>query len=197
LDVSPYERGLSFARFLRSGHFESQDDLARALKISQSQVSRLLTLAHLPSVVVSAFPNPLEIREGWGPDLASALRDGNKREAVIGRARSLAAASPKQSAVEIYQQLVAASAPGRKVRTRSHDEVVTDVDGTPLFRIRAQEKAIAVLLPRDRMSQEMLNAVREAVRDALRHRNGDPMRTKLFRSKVLSEKPANGMTGSQ
>jgi ParB family chromosome partitioning protein len=197
LDVSPYERGLSFARFLRAGHFESQEDLARALKISQSQVSRLLTLAHLPSVVVSAFTNPLEIREGWGPDLAAALRDAKKREAIIARARTLASASPRHSAVEIYQQLVAASVPGRKVRARSHDEVVTDVDGTPLFRIRSQEKAIAVLLPRDRMSQERLNAVRDAVRDALRHHKRDPMRAKRFPGKVLSESPNNGSTGSQ
>jgi ParB family transcriptional regulator, chromosome partitioning protein len=170
LDFSPYERSLSFARFLRAGYFESQDDLAKALKISQSQVSRLLTLARLPSVVVGAFSNPLEIREGWGPDLAAALQDVRKRQATIARARTLASLSPKPAAVDVYQQLIAAWVPGRKVRSKAHDEVVTDLDGTPLFRIRTQDKAIAVLLPRDQMSQEKLKAVRDAVRDILLHR---------------------------
>jgi ParB family chromosome partitioning protein len=181
LDVSPYERSLSFARCLRAGYFESQDDLAKALKISQSQVSRLLTLARLPSVVVSAFSNPLEIREGWGPDLAAALQDVRKREATIARARTLASVLPKPAAVDVYQQLIAAFAPGRKVRTKPHDEVVTDLDGTPLFRIRTQEKAIAVLLPRDQMSQETLKAVRDAVRDVLQHRNRQPLAAKRLR----------------
>jgi ParB family chromosome partitioning protein len=183
-DVSPYERSLSFARCLRAGYFESQDDLAKALKISQSQVSRLLTLARLPSVVVSAFSNPLEIREGWGPELAAALQDVRKREATIARARMLASVSPKPAAIDVYQQLVAASVPGRKVRTKPHDEVVTDLDGTPLFRIRTQEKAIAVLLPRDQISQDILKAVREAVRDVLQHRNRQSIAAKRLRDSV-------------
>jgi ParB family chromosome partitioning protein len=184
-DVSPYERSLSFARCLRARFFESQDDLARALKISQSQVSRLLTLARLPSVVVSAFSNPLEIREGWGPDLAAALDDVRKREATIARARTLASVSPKPAAVDVYQQLIAASVPGRTVRTKPHDEVVTDLDGTPLFRIRTQEKAIAVLLPREQISQETLEAVRDAVRDVLQRRNRQPIAARRLRSPVL------------
>jgi ParB family chromosome partitioning protein len=174
-DVSPYERGLSFARSLRAGHFESQDELARALKISQSQVSRLLTLARLPSIVVNAFPNPLEIREGWGPDLTAALQDVRKRDATIACARALAATAPRPSAVEVYQQLVSASVAGRKPRTGSYDEVVRDIDGTLLFRIRSQEKAIALLLPRDRISQETLNAIRDAVRDTLKRRKLYPI----------------------
>src|SRR5262245_26075307 len=31
-DISAYERGLSYARWLRSGQFQSQDDLARQLR---------------------------------------------------------------------------------------------------------------------------------------------------------------------
>src|SRR4030088_270940 len=54
-DVSPLERGLSYARWLRSGYFKSQDDIAQNLKISSSQVSRMLKLARLPSAIVGAF----------------------------------------------------------------------------------------------------------------------------------------------
>ena len=182
-DISPYERGLSFARCLHEGCFETQEDLAKALKISQSQVSRLLTLARLPSVVVNAFGNPLEIREGWGTELMAALQDKNERDATFARARSLARLSPRPSAIEVYQQLVAAPVAGRKVRSTLHDEVVTDVDGSPLFRIRTREKAIAVLLPRDEVSQETLSAVRDAVRKVLRRKDGHLAAAKLLPQK--------------
>jgi ParB family chromosome partitioning protein len=190
-DISPYERGLNFARCLRAAYFESQDDLARALRISQSQVSRLLTLTGLPSVIVNAFTSPLEIREGWGPDLAKASQDPKRREATIARARALACSSPRPSAIEVYQQLVAAAVAGQRPRTRPHDEVVTDVDGTPLFRIRSQEKAIAVLLPRDQISQETLNAVRDAVRDVLQHRNRYPSTSRRSSCKPPCGRNAN------
>jgi ParB family transcriptional regulator, chromosome partitioning protein len=188
-DVSPYERGLSFARCLRAGYFKSQDDLARALKISQSQVSRLLSLARLPSVVIGAFPNPVEIRERWGPDLTAALDDARKREATISRARTIASISPRPAAMDVFQQLVGASVAGRKVQIRPHDEVVTDVDGTPLFRIRTQCKDIALLLPRDQISQDTLSAVRDALREVLRQRIRRPMTAKQLQKKRASLAP--------
>ena len=171
VDVSPYERGLFFARCLRAGHFKSQDQLATALNISQSQVSRLLKLAQLPSVIVNAFENPLEIREGWGLDLNETLQDPQRRKRAIGLARTLSGMSPRLPAVEAYQQLMSAAPAGRRTRSTRHDEVVTDVDGSPLFRIRRQTKNIALLLPLDKTSAETLDSVRDAVRGALRQKS--------------------------
>lgn len=164
-DISPYERGLSFARYLRAGHFKSQDDLAQALKISQSQVSRLLTLAHLPSVVVNAFRTPLDIREGWGHDLMTALQNSQRRRATIDRARTLASLSPRPAAIDAYQQLLTASVKGRKVKAKQHDEVVRGAGGTPIFRIRVQEKTIAFLFPLDSVSTKTLETIRDAIRN--------------------------------
>jgi len=166
-DISPYERSLSFARWLRTGHFESQEDLAKALKISQSQVSRLLTLARLPSAVVGAFASPLEIREGWGVDLTGVLQDAAKRETTIARARALASASPRLPAAEVYRRLMAAAVTGRKVRAKAHDEVVTGVGGTPLFRVRVQKKHICILLSKEQVDQDLLDAIRDGLRDML------------------------------
>jgi ParB family chromosome partitioning protein len=169
-DISPYERGLTFARCLRSGCFGSQDELAKALKISQSQVSRLLTLAHLPSVVVNAFESPRDIREGWGTDLMMALQTTQRRQATIARARSVASISPRPPAIEIFQQLISCAVPGRKIRAKSHDEVVTGSDGAALFRIRIQGKNVALLLPIDRVSAQTLHNVRDLLRDALQQK---------------------------
>ena len=165
-DVSPYERGLSFARCLRNGCFKSQEELARALKISQSQVSRLLALAQLPSVVVNAFPSSREIREGWAPDILSSLQP-DQRHITIQRARSIAKVSPRPPAVDVYRQLIGAAMPGRRPRRRRGDEVVTDADGSPLFRVRTLGSAIALLVPIKEASDETLGALRAAVKDVM------------------------------
>src|SRR5688572_27609927 len=90
-DLSPYERGLSYARWLRKGYFNSQDEVARALQISASQVSRLLKLARLPSVVINAFASPNEINEMWGVDLADAWNDTVRSPELARTARRIAA----------------------------------------------------------------------------------------------------------
>ena len=166
-DVSPYERGLSFARCLSTGHFQSQEDVAEALKISPSQVSRLLKLARLPSVILNAFGSPVDIREAWGLELSEALEDSQKRQATIALARAIARRSPRPNPANVYQELTAASVSTRKKTSKTHDEVITDMAGNPLFRIRHQLQTIALLLPIDKTSAETLNVVCQAVRTVL------------------------------
>jgi ParB family transcriptional regulator, chromosome partitioning protein len=195
-DVSPYERGLFFARCLRAGHYKSQEELAADLKISQSQVSRLLKLARLPSVIVNAFENPLEIREGWGPGLIEILEDVETRKRTIALARTFVDMSPRPPAMDVYQQLITASVTGRKIRAKNHDEVVTDADGSPLFRIRRQAKSIALLLPIEKISSDTLDAVRDAVRDVLkgdRHPAPHVEITEHYPSRRTSLIPSSGV----
>jgi ParB family transcriptional regulator, chromosome partitioning protein len=163
LDISPYERGMSYQRWLRSGYFKSQDDIARALKVSASQVSRLVKLAQLPSVVVAAFRSPMEICETWALNLTAVLEDPQRRVQTCARARAFAATEPRPPAREIYRQLLSASVPGRKARPRRRDEVVNGRNGKPLFRIRQQINTIALLLPVDRISDRCLAQIRAAV----------------------------------
>lgn len=198
LDVSPYERGMSFARWLRAGQFKSQDDLAKALKISQSQVSRLLTLARLPAAVVNAFANPVDIREGWGPDLAEALEDPRRRQATIAKARAITELSPRPNANEVYRRLLSASSGRFRIQNRTHDEVVTDTDGSPLFRIRSLDKSISFLLPRE-ISQAVLSAVRDAVRSVLQAKK-DARASPMTKLNAACEQPVgtevNGVPGN-
>jgi ParB family chromosome partitioning protein len=168
-DISPYERGMSYARWLRSGYFNSQDELASALKISSSQVSRLLKLARLPAVIVSAFASPVQICEGWGLDLIDALDDPERRQRTVNKARALGNIFPRLSAREVYQQLRAASAVGRKPKRGAHDEVVKDLMGAPLFRIRQHANSIAVLLPVEKTSAQTLENIRSALRNIMQH----------------------------
>jgi ParB family chromosome partitioning protein len=169
-DITPYERGMSYARWLRSKYFESQEEIAKVLHISPSQVSRLLKLAKLPSVIVNAFASPSDICERWGLELMEIWEDPQRRQAIAQQARAIGAIEPRPSARDVYRKLSACAVRGRRVKERSHDEVVMDDSGAPLFRIRRQARSIALLLPVERVSANCLEALREAVVEAL-HRS--------------------------
>jgi ParB family chromosome partitioning protein len=166
-DVSPYERGLSYSRWLGAGYFSSQEDLARRINTSASQVSRLLKLAKLPAVIVNAFSSPVDIREEWGLELIETLNDANARRATIQTARAIASRTPRMCSREVIRELLAASADGRKVKARPHDEVVHSADGRPLFRIRQQRRTIAVLLPVQIVSAGSMKVISNAVAEIL------------------------------
>jgi len=163
VDISPYERGMSYARWLRSGLFQSQEDIARALKISPAQVSRLLKLSRLPAVIVDAFPSALEICESWGLELIEALEDPTRRMSTIHHARLLCAQEPRARGAEVYRRLLAASGNGRRAKTPGRDEVVKDVRGRPLFRIRKLRRAVALLLPAERVPAATLSSIRQTL----------------------------------
>jgi ParB family chromosome partitioning protein len=167
-DISPYERGLSYARWLRSGFFNSQEELARELRISASQISRLLKLARLPSVLVGAFGEPTEICEGWGIDLSDALEDPDRRARILKTARALTMQSPRPPAREVYRQVLASSEHGgRKPKAASHDKIIKNSAGAPLFRVRQQRNTVALLFPIGKLSAGRLEEIERAIRDIL------------------------------
>jgi ParB family chromosome partitioning protein len=174
-DISPYERGLGYTRWLRSGHFESQDDLSRTLTISASQVSRLLQLARLPAVVVNAFRDPAEIRENWGLELVAALDDPQRRAATIRTARSLCDHSPRPQSRDVIRKLLSVSARGRKPKVESHDKVVPGRDGAALFRIRYLSKIIALVFAAERVSEEAIERI-EMTLTSILQRTGEQRR---------------------
>jgi ParB family chromosome partitioning protein len=183
-DISPYERGLSYARWIRGGHLKSQDDIARTLKVSASQVSRLLKLAKLPSVVIGAFRTPVDICETWGLDLSDALDDPDRRQATLQKARALSCLSERPPAREVYRCLIAAAVRGRKLKTKVRDEVVKGQDGTALFRIRHQTSCIALLLPAHVMSVELLGSIRNSIVQILQSGSGQEIDPEVQSSEV-------------
>jgi ParB family chromosome partitioning protein len=166
-DLSPYERGRSYASWLRAGLFESQEVLARVLRISPSQLSRLIKLAQLPSVLVNAFPSPLDICETWGGDLMDAWSDENRKRLIVSRAREIARVLPRPSAVHVFQHLVSGSDRAHRSSRRKsrnlHDEVVKDEQGAPLFRVQVRRKGVAVMLPSQKMSGATLELIKSEI----------------------------------
>jgi ParB family chromosome partitioning protein len=182
-DISPHERGLAYARWLREGHFSSQEALATALGISTAKVSKLLKLSRLPAVILNAFGRTTEIREGWGLDLAAALEDPHRRERTLRKAREIARDPVRLPATEVCRQLLAASVAGKRL-SKARDELVLSEKGTPLFRIRHARKSVMLLLPSDRVSARNLRNIVELVRE-------------VFQSEAPTEVKAPGASAVQ
>ena len=166
-DISPYERAVSYARWLRTGHFGSQDDIARALRISGSQVSRLLRLAKLPSVILNAFTSPLEICEAWGLEIMDALDDPLRRQITIKTARAIGASNPRPPARQVYRQLITASAPRTESKPPARVEIVRDGEGAPLFRIRQLSTSVALVVPSRKLSAAAMAEIRVEIAGVL------------------------------
>lgn len=162
-DVSPYERGMCYARWLRAGQFSSQEDIARTLGIARSQVSRLLKLARLPSVIVGAFASGLDICEQWGMDLVDAVEDPRRRAAVIQAARAIGVGASRPPASDIYRMLLAAAGRGRKPKPSAHDQVIKADNGVPLFRVRQQRTSVALILPLELVTKAAMEDIQHTV----------------------------------
>jgi ParB family transcriptional regulator, chromosome partitioning protein len=162
-DISPYERGVSYTRWMCNGHFGSQDDVARALRISSTRVSRLLRVAKLPSVILNAFTSPLEICEAWGLDIMDALDDPQRRQSTIQTARAIGALDPRPPAKRVYRELITASARGRQPKPAARVEIVRDGEGAPLFRIRQLNTSVSLMLPSEKLCAATMAEIRAAV----------------------------------
>jgi ParB family chromosome partitioning protein len=165
-DISPYERGLSYRRWLHSNVFSTQSELAKAIAVSEAQVSRLLRYAELPAAIVAAFSCHRDIREDWAVMLAKICKDPAHRDGVYRRARHLSAMSIRPAAPEIFNHLICGSSRVSS-RTRGKDDVVRGRSGDALFRVGVRNRAIHLIVPRARVSKDTLMTLVEDVRSRL------------------------------
>ena len=103
-DLRPYEQGVMYARALDEGLFPSLRKLADALGVDVGNASKAVSLARLPSAVLTAFASPLDLQQAWATSLSIALQ--KHPDQVLERARELSSASPKLEAVSVYKALV-------------------------------------------------------------------------------------------
>src|SRR5690606_10766228 len=146
-DISPYERGRSYRRWLSAGYFRNQAELAKALALSGARVSRLLRYADLPAIVVEAFRSPNDIREEWAIALAKLCADPASRAEVMERARGLDGSARTASPQAVFDYLTSGRRSESLPSSRPRDDIVKDPSGRPLFRVRYREKAVYLSLP--------------------------------------------------
>jgi ParB family chromosome partitioning protein len=164
-DISSYERGVNYSRWLRAGYFKNQVELAKELGLSESRVSRLLRYAELPAVVLGAFGSVRDIREEWAVRLASACRDPKLRSDVTRQARERAASPRKRSPQYVYDSLLRSAGVG--VIKRARDQVIKNASGKPLFRIAFRGDTLHVILPRVGMAPEALSQITRNITEVL------------------------------
>ena len=131
-DLSPFETGTMFRRWLTEGLFATQKELAETLGLSTPTVSHYLGIAELPPEILNAFRDPRAISLRWINDLAPALK--THRTALLAAAQQLAKATPPPDADTVLRELLAATkARGRKAAKPEAETV--KMGGKPLYTI--------------------------------------------------------------
>ena len=166
-DISPYERGMSYRRWLNARVFASQSELAKELGASEAQISRLLRYADLPAAVVGAFDNVQSIREEWAVVLAKVCQDPSRRPAVLRRAREVAQVERRYPPQVVFRRLVSGAHLGGRETGRSHDEVVKSPSGKPMYRIAIRAKTVHFIVPRESLSERVVYELKHQLTSTL------------------------------
>ena len=122
-DLSPYEYGRMFRKWLDAGVFKNQSEIAAATNLSQPTVSVYTAVFELPPEIHAAFGDPRLISMRWIQTLAKALKANEA--AVLEAAREFAKAEPKPGVEMIFEALTnpklgaAGSRRGTPIRTES------------------------------------------------------------------------------
>jgi ParB family chromosome partitioning protein len=120
-DLSPYEYGRMFHKWVDAGVFKTQGDIATATRLSQPSVSVYMAVYELPREIHTAFGDPRQISMRWVPALQRVLKS-NEAE-TLRRAREIGRQNPRPPSDAIYgaltEALPATSKEARSNPTRS------------------------------------------------------------------------------
>ena len=140
-DLSPYESGSMFKRWLEAEIFPTQEAISAATGQSKQNVGRYLALASLPDCILAAFRDPRRISLRWSSDLTgAAAARGRGLEAVT---EELAKRSPPPSPEEVFAELMAAAPKRRSSRRRA--ESIKE-GGRVLFQLSAHDGRYGIRL---------------------------------------------------
>jgi ParB family chromosome partitioning protein len=155
-DISPYERGISYRRWIEEGYSQSQAEIARGIGLSRAYVNRLIKIATLPPVVVGAFGNPQSMKEEWGLRLARLCEDDALKYKMTDIARKIDGEQSTLNPLEIYQRLcLAGRGSGRKRSKLSRVELVRNSSGKPAFRVKYGRDSVSLVFPNSIKTSEL------------------------------------------
>jgi ParB family chromosome partitioning protein len=130
-DLSAFETGSMFARWLEIGLSTSQRHLASVVGLGESAVAKYLAVAALPAPVLAAFGDERVIQMTWGPALSQALKANET--AVLKAAERLVQRRPVPTPDVVFKTLVHAGAgKGQSTRGTSREESVRIGGRVPL-----------------------------------------------------------------
>ncbi len=156
-ELSPYERGVQWARLIDEGIFSSGRQLAIEFGISKTAVVRLLRYSSLPQVVVRAFGDPRTIRREWCDLLIKSYEEDPK--GMIARCESI---SPDDPPMKKYHHLA---------NINNERSVIVDDKGV-FARIRKVNGYPAIMLPRD-TPKEMTDEIADVIKKFIEGKRSD------------------------
>lgn len=166
-DISPYERGMSYRRWLNAHLFTSQSELAKELGVSEAQVSRLLRYADLPAAVVGAFDAVHSIREEWALVLAKMCQDPGRRPGVLRRAREVTQGERRYPPQSVFRRLVSTGHLTRREGGHGHDEIVKSPSGKAIYRVAVRAKTVHFIVPRDGLTDHVVHELKRQLASTL------------------------------
>ena len=130
---SPYERGRTWLRLLRGKACKSHQDIADRIGVARSLVSRLISLAELPTVIIAAFASPDDIKADWGVELHKAWKDEARQAWAARRARAFERMATRPAPRQIYSTLISPPGISAKLARQERNIPVTDKLGEVIF----------------------------------------------------------------
>ena len=139
-DLSAYETGRMFRRWLDEQFFATQAELAASVQLDPASVSQYLAVGDLPSEILEAFGDPRVISLRWMQALSPALK--KSRRQVLDRAARIARRQPR-SAPELVLAEITASGKVAAPRIGPESETVK-VGGKSLYTISWKGSRVAL-----------------------------------------------------
>lgn len=160
---SPYERGRTWLRLLRGKACKSHQDIADRIGVARSLVSRLISIAELPTLIVASFASPDDIKADWGAELHKAWNDELRQPWVIRRARAFERMETRPPARQIYSTLV--SPPGISARFQRHERniPVTDELGDVIFHRQYRSGKTLWILPASLLDTDIIESIDRSI----------------------------------
>jgi ParB family chromosome partitioning protein len=159
-DLSPFETGSMFRRWLAEGLFKTQKELAETLSLSTPTVSHYLGIAELPPEILKAFRDPRAISLRWVNDLVPALK--THRAAMLAAAQQLAKATPAPDAETVLRELLAA-AKGRGRKAARPEAETVKMSGKSLYTISWKGSRVSLKFGKQ-VDPEIVEDAQEAVK---------------------------------
>ena len=163
-DVCDYERALSYAHALDRFYGGSQKDMAGALGVSRSWLSRYLLIGRLPEDIVAAFPAPSAIRASHARRIAKCLADESRRDGVLLKAKMMRR-TPDRSVADVMTGLEAVGAPEVLAKRKAKLRRFRNSPFCPYVTLRKQKDRAVVEFPTNITPQALRGAL-EAMLEA-------------------------------
>jgi ParB family chromosome partitioning protein len=168
-DITELDRARSYQAAVDRFYGGVQSRMAEALSLSNSQLSRLLSLAQMPDEVVNAFATKDELRVRHSEVLTPLLRRPEQREQVL--AAALRIGEEQQRLAATGERMITAATVLSRLRAATRDDRAAESDlpivagGAQVGRIKAGRDGLALDLQIE--SNADLDMLLALVRDAV------------------------------